>query len=417
MEVEDSDGSSEGKRAHWKARTAKDDIMASYLSTVMFLSPMTLAYMEDTGHYTPNYERAETLPFGHQAGCDFVEKPCITDGKTDFPDVFATTSGEMKCTSDYAGIGQAQSRNNGCPNAAFKYFGDNYCTSNAPLDYCPIYDMITRCVTTDGDWSTRCFNGQVDGAACLPVKCDFDQKTYTVGGITCNPGETTEQPSGVFMCLKFSEACPYKLSHDQRASCDIKNCDACFSGMCEQWSEGCEPSEDGKSCTKKGLRWWGWLLIALACAVVVAAVILLVFCCCCRGGAKADTTEGGAAEEGTSGIYAAKSTPSGFTDNSSSVSFTSQMDSSDSDFSGISSEGGTTFRSGQTGATGAFSREDTRGRSALTGDSMARGDSRRGSFRSGQTDATGAFSRGDTTGRSALTGDSMARGDSRRGSF
>lgn len=46
-----------------------------------YLSPFTLALLKDTGWYDPNYDMSRVTSFGHGAGCDFVEKPCI--GKND----------------------------------------------------------------------------------------------------------------------------------------------------------------------------------------------------------------------------------------------------------------------------------------------------------------------------------------------
>ena len=49
--------------------------------TPEYLTPMTLALMEDTGWYVANYDQSKKSPFGIGAGCDFVEEPCIVDGK------------------------------------------------------------------------------------------------------------------------------------------------------------------------------------------------------------------------------------------------------------------------------------------------------------------------------------------------
>jgi leishmanolysin-like peptidase len=43
------------------------------------MSPFTLAIMEDSGWYKANWTIARNPSFGHGAGCDFVNKPCIVD--------------------------------------------------------------------------------------------------------------------------------------------------------------------------------------------------------------------------------------------------------------------------------------------------------------------------------------------------
>ncbi|PIO54180.1 hypothetical protein TELCIR_24462, partial [Teladorsagia circumcincta] len=39
-------------------------------------SRMTLALLEDSGWYKPNYEKAEELHWGRKLGCDFAKKSC-----------------------------------------------------------------------------------------------------------------------------------------------------------------------------------------------------------------------------------------------------------------------------------------------------------------------------------------------------
>ena len=43
-------------------------------------SSLTLSLLEDSGWYIPNYKQAQVSPFGHLAGCDFLDKPCINQG-------------------------------------------------------------------------------------------------------------------------------------------------------------------------------------------------------------------------------------------------------------------------------------------------------------------------------------------------
>ena len=41
-------------------------------------SRITLALMEDTGWYMPNYELADELKWGHNLGCDFALESCLS---------------------------------------------------------------------------------------------------------------------------------------------------------------------------------------------------------------------------------------------------------------------------------------------------------------------------------------------------
>ena len=41
-------------------------------------SRITMALMEDTGWYMPNYEMADTLKWGKGLGCDFALESCLS---------------------------------------------------------------------------------------------------------------------------------------------------------------------------------------------------------------------------------------------------------------------------------------------------------------------------------------------------
>lgn len=45
------------------------------------LSSLTLGLLHDSGWYMPDFSVANVSPFGHGAGCEFVEGPCIVDGE------------------------------------------------------------------------------------------------------------------------------------------------------------------------------------------------------------------------------------------------------------------------------------------------------------------------------------------------
>merc|ERR1740139_29992 len=66
---------------NWDQRYFHEEAMSSvYQTTPLILSPITLALLEDSGWYRADYSVASTLPFGHGAGCDFVNERCIVDG-------------------------------------------------------------------------------------------------------------------------------------------------------------------------------------------------------------------------------------------------------------------------------------------------------------------------------------------------
>ena len=67
---------------HWEERLAWDSSMSATLTPrgiPEHLSPFTLALMEDTGWYKANWNLSRNPSFGHGAGCDFVNEPCIVN--------------------------------------------------------------------------------------------------------------------------------------------------------------------------------------------------------------------------------------------------------------------------------------------------------------------------------------------------
>jgi len=57
-----------------------EGMSAVYNPSTSTLSPLTLALMEDTGWYKANFQNTNISPFGHGAGCPFVNDDCIING-------------------------------------------------------------------------------------------------------------------------------------------------------------------------------------------------------------------------------------------------------------------------------------------------------------------------------------------------
>lgn len=86
---------------HWEERLAWDSSMSAKLtpsSIPEILSPFTLALLEDSGWYKANFSMSKNPSFGHGAGCDFVNKPCIVDDTPTSPQFCNTTDKRIvKC--------------------------------------------------------------------------------------------------------------------------------------------------------------------------------------------------------------------------------------------------------------------------------------------------------------------------------
>lgn len=73
MEDQGEDGT---RLTHWEKRLFENEAMTGTHTQNPVYSRITLALMEDTGWYMPNYEQAQVLKWGHNQGCDFAMKSC-----------------------------------------------------------------------------------------------------------------------------------------------------------------------------------------------------------------------------------------------------------------------------------------------------------------------------------------------------
>uniref|UniRef100_A0A131Y103 Leishmanolysin-like peptidase n=1 Tax=Ixodes ricinus TaxID=34613 RepID=A0A131Y103_IXORI len=74
-EVEDQ-GEDGTRLTHWEKRLFENEAMTGTHTQNPVYSRITLALMEDTGWYLPNYDQAQPLKWGHNLGCDFALKSC-----------------------------------------------------------------------------------------------------------------------------------------------------------------------------------------------------------------------------------------------------------------------------------------------------------------------------------------------------
>ena len=57
---------------HWEKRLFENEAMTGTHTQNPIYSRITMALMEDTGWYLPNYDMADELKWGRNLGCDFV---------------------------------------------------------------------------------------------------------------------------------------------------------------------------------------------------------------------------------------------------------------------------------------------------------------------------------------------------------
>lgn len=73
LEDQGSDGTS---ITHWEKRLFENEAMTGTHTQNSVYSKLTLAILQDTGWYIPDYNRAEQLEWGKDLGCNFAKKSC-----------------------------------------------------------------------------------------------------------------------------------------------------------------------------------------------------------------------------------------------------------------------------------------------------------------------------------------------------
>ena len=135
--------------SHWEARILLGEYMNGYSYTEeQVISEFTLAVLEDSGYYKPNYYTGGLMRYGKNKGCDFLENKCVdtTTHKIDennenefYDTIIGANSIESSCSSG------RQSRtykiwytSNSIP-SEFQYFENNEITGFEPADFCPVF--------------------------------------------------------------------------------------------------------------------------------------------------------------------------------------------------------------------------------------------------------------------------------------
>lgn len=212
--------------------------MMAGVQNIGFYTNLTIASMEDTGFYKGIYENAEMMPWGYHKGCDLINKKCLINEKSQFPDMFCDSSETiLTCTSDRLSLGKCAISNSitGIP-TYFQYFSNPKKGGVVMLmDYCPAIIPYPdgSCTTQNGIHGfyygpdSRCLDLsstntgsslQLNGM-CVKVECDAKAKSYTVSfdgsskrisckeGQSINAGQYSKYFTGKLMCPSFYEVC------------------------------------------------------------------------------------------------------------------------------------------------------------------------------------------------------------------
>ncbi|EKF30117.1 surface protease GP63, putative [Trypanosoma cruzi marinkellei] len=232
----ENEGDWGGRWSHWEERNLRDELMTSG-SGIGYYSALTLAAFEDMGFYKANYSMAEPLRWGNNSGCGLLEKKCLINGTTDYPELFCnqpTDKHTKLCTYDRLSLGHCSLKMYAQPlPPQYQYFTSPRLGSNRLLtDKCPMVEAYSNSGCTSGTRAfmpgsfvgpnSRCakgdvlrFDGKYIGDVCVNTRCEdgnlsvqflHDEKWYECrDGATVTPNETYW--SGGIFCPKYADVC------------------------------------------------------------------------------------------------------------------------------------------------------------------------------------------------------------------
>ncbi|RHW67111.1 major surface protease-A [Trypanosoma brucei equiperdum] len=297
VELEDEGGKGT-INSHWERRIAMEEMMTGIKgSDGGRYSVLTMALFEDMGFYRAIWGTEEDMHFGKGRGCEFLEKRCIENGRSNFPDVFCTSStpkGENVCTSDRGGLGS-------CAIYSYKtallprfqyFFEKNRGGPGELLDYCPYIRLFSNTGCTDGNpeamWgsrigpNSRCVKATglklknvivAMADICVEVNCEPDILQVRFVGDeewhNCPEGSNVTSnvtfSSGYILCPKKSELCASKVLKQVTVASAVTSpvtsdgssegySESSFDGLSEGGSEGSSEGSSKKSSEESNER-------------------------------------------------------------------------------------------------------------------------------------------------------------------
>jgi len=271
--------------SHWDHRLFNNEFMtAVYTGSTQYVTALTLALLEDSGWYRPNYAVAQNSPFALGAGCDFLEDRCVQRGKVPSwgEGTFCDSTTSVGCTPDKNLVAYCDiAKWDGNLPSGYQYFEDPSVGGGLQqMDFCPAYTTIFRFEVGEEVRVLDCNDPQLNTAwvhmkgeifgensrciqhasgarpMCLEVICgeygaDAGKVVLVVQGgkrIRCSyAGEVVRMPTGTdVVCPSFEQTCPESICPANcagRGICDFSQSPAqcqCFNQ--DDTSEFCADS-------------------------------------------------------------------------------------------------------------------------------------------------------------------------------
>eukprot|EP00816_Leptocylindrus_hargravesii_P011114 CAMPEP_0196821210 /NCGR_PEP_ID=MMETSP1362-20130617/78218_1 /TAXON_ID=163516 /ORGANISM="Leptocylindrus danicus, Strain CCMP1856" /LENGTH=688 /DNA_ID=CAMNT_0042200323 /DNA_START=153 /DNA_END=2216 /DNA_ORIENTATION=+ len=281
---------------HWDESKFYPENLSGVVSSFNnWISPITLAIFEDSGWYFANYTFSEVSPWGHGAGCDFVEEPCIVGGQV--PEYgrgyFCNEMGNRGCSADHTHKLACTMMDYSLryppdpPPSQFQYFDDPNKGGPRQADFCPVYGSTyggkrasqldcrvggnspsLNLYSESFGSASMCLETTTNEGRCYPAQCIYDERVLKVQlrgeWKTCEYDfqqlglpSSTGFLGGSVICPRLASACPDLFCPKNCAGAGTCNFDNVVNGtqrpVCECFDEtdtspGCSEtiSNDGK---------------------------------------------------------------------------------------------------------------------------------------------------------------------------
>ncbi|XP_033104968.1 leishmanolysin-like peptidase 2 [Anneissia japonica] len=169
-------------KSHWEMRMMAGSIMAPVITQahVTFLDPITLAVFEDTGWYKANFEYAQSMPWGRNAGCAFGLLDTCSD-----PPYFCSNESISGCHYLHGDKGSCSSNEYLESCSLFTVIDHGLCSEESNSHFSEelqqtgeLYGTGSKCFVTDLRNDT--FIGDESKGHCYKTRCDWEEDTYEI---------------------------------------------------------------------------------------------------------------------------------------------------------------------------------------------------------------------------------------------
>ena len=246
-------GSSATAGSHFERRMLPFEGMTSGLIYQQSMSEFTLAMLEGSGWYVPDYSMADGYWFGQGQGCDFITKSCKATG-FNFEEFCTGTA--QGCTVQGRGAGKcaADTRSNSC---RFVHPNVNYDCDNPAAEKNARYSSIEKYGRAE---NSKCFTGTLSETSTTAASTSFCFKYKCVGsGLSTSLrvylGEKyyTCKYKGIYRPAGYKGYfdCPDPLTFCQTVGAPVCPRGCMGRGLCVEGVCQCNKGFSGKDCAAK----------------------------------------------------------------------------------------------------------------------------------------------------------------------